>query len=492
MEPLPAPSPTSVRITGDHYQWLVAWEGCLTLLRENAAHSDDPVVSVGVELDGVGNLDDVVLLRHAPPHTYTQVKYTVDSSTPVNEEYLTKPSPTGGPSLLRKIATAWQSLTANGRPADLALVSNRAPDPADPLLSLRDSRTQLLMPKAGLQGPKSQVGLARSRWAKAADLTETELSKLLAALRFDLSRDQTHVQERLQLLMSVAGLRHDEQAMTSGADWVAKQVREGRRTLTLDMVKAAVVTLRLKAGPARAVLSIATLKPDPLADDADYAIDWIDRFDGTSDFTKRRPLPPATWAQLQADIEAAPGQLPVGGTAISITGSIRLAPAFLVGTAFRMVTGADLAVLQRGQLWSTSDHYDSPQPPTVYEHPLDQGDELAVAIDITVATNHLTEDVLDFLHEQNTPVSKLLVLTPPGGAKDGSIADSAAANALAVGIRDYLRRATRTTPRIHLFLAGPMGLALLLGHRWNRLRPTVVYEDVRTVQGYEAAFAVEA
>ncbi|MFE5286044.1 hypothetical protein ACFRAQ_13870 [Nocardia sp. NPDC056611] len=24
----------------------------------------------------------------------------------------------------------------------------------------------------------------------------------------------------------------------------------------------------------------------------------------------------------------------------------------------------------------------------------------------------------------------------------------------------------------------PMGLALLLGHRWNRLRPTVVYEDV--------------
>ncbi|WP_406381362.1 hypothetical protein OHU25_51375 [Streptomyces sp. NBC_00117] len=37
-----------------------------------------------------------------------------------------------------------------------------------------------------------------------------------------------------------------------------------------------------------------------------------------------------------------------------------------------------------------------------------------------------------------------------------------------------------------------MGLAVLLGHRWNRLRPTVMYEDVRTAQGYEPAFTVEA
>ncbi|MDX3760106.1 MULTISPECIES: SAVED domain-containing protein [Streptomyces] len=489
MEPLPAPSPTSVRIAGDHYQWLVAWEGCLALLRENAARSENPVVSVGVELDGVGNLDDVVLLRRRPPHTYTQVKYTVDSSTPVNEEYLTKPSKDGGPSVLKKIAKAWRTLTADGMPADLVLSTNRAPDPADPLVAVRDSRSQLLMPKAGLRGPRSALGAARARWAAAAGLSEDELRELLSLLRFDLARDQTHVQQRLELLMAVAGLRHDEHAVASGADWVAKQVRAGHRTLTLDMVKAAVDSLGLKAGPARAVLSIATLKPDPVADDADYAIDWVDRFDGPDDFTKRRPLHPATWAQLQTDIEAAPAHLPLGTAAISITGSIRLAPAFLTGAAFRMVTGADLAVLQRGQLWSTSEPYNAPQPPTIQEHSLDQGDELAVAI--AVATDP-TEDVLDYLREQQTPVSKLLVLTPPGGAKDRSIPDSAAANALAIGIRDVVRRATRTASRIHLFIAGPMGLALLLGHRWNRLRPTVVYEDVRTAQGYEVAFTIQA
>ncbi|MER6718072.1 SAVED domain-containing protein [Streptomyces halstedii] len=45
---------------------------------------------------------------------------------------------------------------------------------------------------------------------------------------------------------------------------------------------------------------------------------------------------------------------------------------------------------------------------------------------------------------------------------------------------------------MRLFLACPMGLALLLGHRWNRLRPTVVYKDVGTAQVYEPAFVVQA
>ncbi|WP_316746145.1 SAVED domain-containing protein [Streptomyces sp. MK7] len=491
MKPLPTPTASGVRITGDHYQWLIAWMGCLTLLRENTTGAANPVVSVGVEADGVGKLDDVVLLRRTPPHTYMQVKYAVGSATPVNEAYLTDPSPAGGPSILSKIATAWRTLSADSTDVDLALVTNRAPDPGDPLTAVRDARTQLLLPKAADGGPRSQAGKARARWAHNAGLSEAKLHDLLSCLRFDLARDLPRVQEQLELLMAASGLRHDEQAINDGANWVAQQVRNGHRTITLDMVKAAVDTLKLKIGPARAVLSIATLKPDPVAGEADHTIDWVDRFETSSEFTKRRPLAPATWAQLQEDIEAAPAHLR-GRTAISVTGSIRLAPAFLTGTAFRMVTGADLAVLQRGQLWSTNDPYDTDWQPTAEEHALDQGDDLAVAVNVTVRAQDLTHDVLDHLRDQHTPVATLLVLTPPAGPKDGSIPDSQAANALAVGIRDTLRRATRTTPRIHLFLACPMGLALLLGHRWNRLRPTVVYEDVRSAQGYEAAFTVEA
>ncbi|MFG3151505.1 SAVED domain-containing protein [Streptomyces sp. NPDC048219] len=480
-----------MRITGDHYQWLIAWTGCLTLLRENAVHTANPVISVGVEADDAGNLDDVILLRRNPPHTYTQVKYTVSSTTPANEEYLTKPSPTGGPSILKKIATTWRTLTADGIDADLAITTNRAPDPNDPLIAVRDARTQLLLPKADDGTARSRAGRARTRWAQNAGLSETELHSLLSCLRFDLSRELTHVHEKLQLLMAVCGLRNNSHAVDEGANWVAQQVRDGHRTLTLDMIKAAVDNLNLKTGPAHAILSITTLKPDPLVTDADHTIDWIDRFETDSEYTKRRPLPPSTWSQLQDDIEAAPARLP-GRTNISVSGSIRLAPAFLTGTVFRMVTGTDLAILQRGDLWSTCDTYDTECDPTVEKYDVGQGEDLAVGINVTVKAQDFTQDVLEYIEEQNIPASRLLILTPPAGPKDRSVLDSAAANALAVGIRNALRRPTRTTPRIHLFLACPMGLALLLGHRWNRLRPTVVYEDVSAAHMYEPAFFIHA
>ncbi|MGW6914714.1 SAVED domain-containing protein [Kitasatospora sp. NPDC054939] len=466
------------------------WEACLTLLRENAARVPNPVQTVGVEYEGVGNVDDVVLLRGTPPSIYKQLKYTVDSSTPVNEEYLTKPSPAGGNSVLKKIALAWRQLTAEGDSADLVLATNRAPDPSDELVAVRDARTGLLMPKAATGRPGSKLGRARARWAQAAGLTESELGELLSTLRFDLAQDMVRYQEHLGLLMAVTGLRHGQRAVEAGANWVAKMVREGRRELTLEMVQAAVADLDLKAGPARAVLSIATLKPDPLAANADYALDWADRFDGETAFDKRHPLAPNTWEQLQTDIEAAPQHLPAGSTAISVTGDFRLAPAFLIGATFRMVTGTDLAIIQGSQLWSSADLYDTALVPDVMEHRLDQGDELAVAV--AVATDP-TDDVLDYLRDQNLPVSKLLVYAPPVGvANDKSVPDGSAANALAVGIRDHLRRQTRPVRRLHLFLATPRGLALLLGHRWNRLCQTVVYEDIKVGEGYQPAFTVQA
>jgi hypothetical protein len=36
-----------------------------------------------------------------------------------------------------------------------------------------------------------------------------------------------------------------------------------------------------------------------------------------------------------------------------------------------------------------------------------------------------------------------------------------------------------------------MGLALLVGHRWNRVGPTTIYEDIASL-GYEPAFTISA
>jgi hypothetical protein len=485
--PLPPPSATGVRIAGDRYQWLVAWLACVTVLYDAATAASNPLLTVGVEVDDVGNLDDVVLCRRHPPHTYQQVKYAVDHSTPVSTEYLTRPAATGGPSILRKIADAWRRLAVAGDPVELVIVTNRAPDPADPLVSARDARTRRLLPKAAIGGPRSDRGKARDAWAQAAGLTEPDLLELLAVLDFDLARDRGHLEEMTRLTMLVTGLRGDIRALAAGADWVAEQVVAGLRVLDRAMIEDMVESRALLAGPARAVVSIATLTPDPLAAQARYALDWVDRFDGPDAYAKRHPKPPATWQQLQADIEAIPGQL--GDVSdVVITGSLRQATAFTVGASLRMVTNIDVAAVQRGTLWASSASYSSPIEPDVSEHHVGQGGDVAIAIQVATP---IADDVLDFLHGQHLPVDKLILLSPPGGPRDNAVASPQDACALAYGLRQAARRAARGHPRVHLFLAGPMGLSLLLGHRWNRVAPTTLYEDLAAL-GYEAAFNVSA
>jgi hypothetical protein len=485
--PLPAPSATGARVAGDRYQWLVAWHACLTVLRDAATGASNPAVSVGVEADGAGNVDDVVIRRLRSPHSYKQVKYAVDSSTPVNGGYLTAASKTGGPSILAKLAAAWRQLTGTGEPVELALITNRAPDQDDPLISGRDARTRLLLPRAGEGGPGSARGKARAAWAKAAGLTEAELLDLLAVLDFDLARDRMHLEETVKLTMFAAGLRSDDLALAAGADWVAEQVVAGRRELGLETIQNAVRSRGLRSGPTRTIVSIATLIPDRLAAQAAYAIDWVDRFDGPDAYAKRRPRAPATWQQLQADIEDIPARLGAASH-VAITGSLRLAPAFTVGSALRMVTNTDIAVMQRGTPWTSDAPYTTPITPTSAEYDIGQGEDVAIAIEVATT---MTADVQAYLQDRRIPADRLVVLGPPGGPRDNAVAGPEQACALAVGLRDAARRAAHRHPRVHLFLATPMGLALLLGHRWNRIVPTILYEDLAAL-GYEAAFTISA
>lgn len=487
--PLPTPSATGVRIAGDRYQWLVAWLACVTVLYDARTGTKNPVVRIGVEVDHAGNLDDVVSYRLRPPHRYQQVKYAVDSKTPVTTSYLTTPSRAGGPPVLAKIAAAWLDLTAAGDPVEVALVTNRTPDPADPLISARDARTRLLIPRAAGGGPRSELAKTRAAWASAAGLTDQQLLELLRILEFDVARDRGHLEHATSLTMLVAGLRGDSAALAAGADWVAEQVTAGHRSLDQAVIERAVESRALTAGPARAIISVATLKPDPVAAQACLALDWYERFDGPDPYVKRRPKPPANWQQLQADIEAIPGHLAgVSGVShVAVTGSLRQATAFTVGAALRMVTGTDVAVVQRGTLWTSDAPYRSPIMPAVAATPIGQGNDIAVAVQVATP---ITADVRAHIQGHQLSVGRLITLTPPGGARDNAIATPEDAAALAVGVRDTVRREARGRP-IHLFLAGPMGFALLLGHRWNRVGPTTVYEDL-AADGYEAAFTVSS
>jgi SMODS-associated and fused to various effectors sensor domain len=421
-----------------------------------------------------------------PTHT-SRSSTTVDSRTPVNTAYPSDPSSTGGPSILKKIASTWQTLTRSREPVELAVVTNRLTDPGDPLLAGRDARTRLLVPRAVAGGPQSILGKARAQWASAIGLSETELLELLGVLEFDLGHDSLHLARTVGLTMAVAGLRCDEASLDAGIDWVSQQVIAGRRELTLADIRDAIEARELRIEDERAIVSVATLVPDPLAGHALHTIDWVDRFGGQNANLKRRPKAPATWAELQADIEAIPAHL---GSArrVVITGSLRLAPAFAVGAAMRMVTGIDVAAMQRGELWRSEAPYTAPVTPVAYEYAIDQGDDLAIAIEVATP---IADDLIRWIRDRALPVRRLVVLGASGGPRDNAVAGAEDACALAVGIRNAVRQEVRDHPRVHLFLAGPMGLALLLGHRWNRIAPTVVYEDLAAL-GYEAAFSISA
>jgi hypothetical protein len=98
--------------------------------------------------------------------------------------------------------------------------------------------------------------------------------------------------------------------------------------------------------------------------------------------------------------------------------------------------------------------------------------------------------VHQYLQAAGSPVSMVATLSPAAGTSDQAVAGAGHAVALAQAIRNEIRRlADATHPtRLHLFLACPAGLALLLGHRWNRVPTTQLYEDHGVGSQYAPAF----
>ena len=53
---------------------------------------------------------------------------------------------------------------------------------------------------------------------------------------------------------------------------------------------------------------------------------------------------------------------------------------------------------------------------------------------------------------------------------------------------NLIRRETRKVEKLHLFLNAPNGIAVLLGHLWNRVPTTQLYDDANGPDGYFPTF----
>jgi hypothetical protein len=475
-----------VRRSGDHYQDLIAWGAALRVIQPH-----NEITQLELEINGAGNVDDVVLRRPTLGHRYTQVKWSTTTASTINNLYLTD-QPARGKSVLEKLYNSYQLLLGDDQPPTLELLSNRVLDPEDPLLSRVDGRTELLTPFARLALPDSPAGLQVTAWAEHVGASRADLLDMLDHLTFRTGLTVASERDRAQVLMLAAGLRHDEDALETGISAAAGWIRGGKRILTAQDIHDQVDVLRLRADKPRAILLIQAIDRDPHPEDATETLDWVDLYHGDSPMTRAQPTDPASWTTMAQDLNSAVNRLKSAGAHdILVRGALRQATFFLAGAQLAHVTGKTVSYVQQGVLWSSNASRKPVAPPVVSRVPLDAGTDLAVAIGIAVDP---TAAVTQYLRDSAIPVAELVVFLPQDGAHDQAVRVPGEAVAYAQEIRNAVRLELErhSSERIHLYLAGPGGLALLLGHRWNRLAPTTVYEHLGPGRGYAAAFKVEA
>lgn len=486
------PSPSGVRRGGDRFQDLFVWGAALQVVRPESRYS-----RVEVEITGVGNLDDVILRSAVGSgDVFGQVKWATNASEPLTEEFLLERTMRNGQpvsrSVLQKLYDSYGKVRGNGPAPTLRLITNRALDGAHALLGNVDGRSQLLVPHAAQAGPNTDAGRAVDAWAQHVGASREELLEMLAALEFHPGRTIPAERDHVRALMVAAGLDDSDAALQHGLDIVAGWVVDGKRVVSAKDINEAIDERGLHMVDPSAILAVQSIDTDPHADEATVALNWVDLFDGDQPSVRIQPRDSADWVRMDRElVEAAATLEAAGWTSTLVRGAMRQATFFRVGTALPAVRQHTLRYLKGGELWSTDTPKTPVAAPQVRHTRLDLGSDLAVAVGLAVDP---TDAVAAYLRSQAVPVAELVTVEPAAGADDQAVASAGQAVAYAQQIRDVVRGQLDRRPgaeRVHLFLAGPGGLALLLGHRWNRIRPTVVYEHLGPGRGYTPAFTVD-
>lgn len=482
----PGPSASGARLTGDDLQHLVAWYWALNTLRR-----EHDIEAIEIEALEAGNVDDVVVRRRSGPSEFIQSKVAVRGESGVTTKWLMAPSRAGGPSILQKFHRTWKVLGGEQGRAKLALITNRTLDTTDPVLGGRDRNGQL---SAALRRARkgSAEARARTEWAAHLEVSEAELCLFLEDLRLETDALESKWFERVADVSLGLGLRADEAAVRLGIAAVREWVKTSRRRYTFADVGDVISRLQLRAEDLYGVLAICALDRDSVAADATVVLDWVDRFEGEEPRTRRQLRNPVEWnAVLRPQLREATQQIRAAGyRRVLVRGSMRLPSWFTTGVYLGETAQFEVATLQGGELWS-SDRSRGGSPMALKllrDEMVGAGPDLAVAIAVSIDPS---AEVVHYL--ATVPrVGRYVAVTTPNGPGGRAISNAYEAIAGAVALRDRVRELVVETQsgHVHLFLAAPHGFALLLGHLWDRLPKTQLYEDLGSGRGYAPSFLI--
>lgn len=485
MTNVPSRSSSGVRLAGDDYQHLVTWNEVMLALRPTSDVRD-----ITVEAPHSYNLDDVVVRFHGAPTRYSQVKHAVDATSPVGTKWLMAPA--GKRTLLQKFHDSWSQMAGDGG-LHMQLVTDRDADSTDALMKGLDRHTELLMPVA--MSDAQAVADARAEWLDHLGIDADELARFLGDLRFRTGRPFAVEIERAQSLMYGNGLNADRAMVDLGIAMVRQWVQERDRNLDTATLRTMAEQQVGRHQEPSAVLIVQGIDYDLHPEDADELVDFVGCYPELDPDLRRDLNDDSEWQQIGHEIAQACGRLKAAGhQRVVVRGAMRLPVWFVTGANLRHTHGVSIALFQRGAgaIWSSTDATPSPVLCTTTSHHIGAGTDIAVAVG--VATDP-TRGVLGYVQDTGLAVQSVEVIQPTGGAGPEVITGSTSAASMAVAVRDAVRDILEDHPdinEIHLFLATPGGFAGLLGHRWNAVRPTIIYEHRGAGNGYTPTFRINA
>jgi hypothetical protein len=465
-------------VRGDDYHYAIALHRAAQVL------TDPTYESVSVEDAGGGAFDDIVLRTTASsgqPDEYDQVKSGVYLEAVIDSDWLLNQRTERSKSPLQHFYGTWNDLTANAEPFMLRLTSNKNFDNTDPLLR-NISGTTNRIPREILDklGPRSAGGKQLKQWAKHLDINIDDLKDFLTAIYFVRAEAESSYRTRAGALLRNAGFRGDAHAVTLALEMVRTWVKEGTGVRYRADLQRELTERNLLAREGELVLAVHGIDRPTLAYAPNATVDILDLYQGDDPFTRRRLKDPAAWmAEVLPALKAAKKDLEAFGTKnVYIEGNMRLSMYFAVGRTFPGVGNWVLSSMQRGTLWSTAVEYEHADLHVLAESDLDLGPDLAVTVGLTYDP---TTDVVTYIKQAGLPVGNHVTLSLPVGPGPTSVPGPQWAADWTRKARDHVRSMVKEhrAPRVHLFMSAPAGVALFLGHDWNQMPDTLLYDHVK-------------
>lgn len=463
-------------IRGDNLQHAV---GLHTLL---LALQDEHAVSLSIEDAHGGAFDDVVLRRcDGFTGTWIQVKSSNYGGEVIDLRWLTTAKTEKGRTPLQAFYDTWRTLRDGGEVFDLVLVTNRNFDHGSILFQALDKKTDHIDTTRlhdALDRPATKLGQLLSSLATHLGADPNEVAQFLSSVAFRNEGSENTWHQRIAHLMQLNGFRSDGEAVTSALRMVSDWVTDGVGEVTVSDARRRLEDRDLLAREGSLVLAVHGIDHEESRQLPNARVDFTDLYPAGDAFERRSITDPADWDAIVRPrlAQAARTLEQFTSRRVHIVASVRLPVWFAIGRTLPAVRRWVISLDQEGVEWASNARDGSAHVVELAEETLaGEGTDLVVC----VALRHdPTADVRDYVETAAIRASRLLTFTGETGIGPEAVPDPAWATSWVTALQDALLAKVRETgaQRIHLFIAGPAGIALLLGHRWNVLPAVTVYE----------------